>query len=295
LPKRKLRGESNSNRRTAPGHCTEWQQEPGKRERRHEMAGKHNPIIVALDGMEMEQAIETAQKLKDHVWGFKANDLLDRLNSIDGDGNHEIGNIVECGKLFADPKYHDIPNTVGNRVKALIGALKNISFGRTVPGFITVHASGGPEMIKAAVEAAKKASGGRTKILVVTVLTSLNEEDCNLTYGAPVKAKVLQFSRWAVAARAHGIVCSGNELGFLSRYPELKRLIRMVPGIRPNWYSAAGDQKRVIGPHEAIRLGADYLVMGRAITEDLDPVGAVKKTMMEIQLGSVEEAKASLR
>jgi len=229
-----------------------------------------NPIIVALDGMEPADAVNMAEKLSPHVWGFKGNDLLDTRNGL-----AVMKSISDTGTgVFADTKYHDIPNTVMNRIGNLCGEF--------LPNLLTVHASGGIPMMQAAFSA----SGWRIKVLAVTVLTSLGEEQCNLTFGAPVKAKVLRFARNAVLAEMDGIVCSAKELEFLAGFYELENqtdLIKVCPGIRPLWFQELGDQKRVMTPAEAIRLGADYLVMGRPILMADDPVGAAKRTMEEIQ------------
>lgn len=230
-----------------------------------------NPIIVALDGMTLNGTVEMAEKLRDVVGAFKVNDALD--HSI---GPSIISRLGEIGNVMADTKFHDIPNTVANRVHNLIfGAEPH-------PLFITVQASGGIAMMSKALESID-AMVSSTKILAVTVLTSLNEEDCNLTFGAPVKAKVLQFARWAMLAGVQGIVCSPKELEFLSKYPELEDLIRVVPGIRPKWAVKPDDQKRVTTPADAISMGADYLVIGRPITKADDPVEAAKRILEEIQ------------
>jgi len=234
-----------------------------------------NPIIVALDGMTVDDALAMSTKLGDSVWGFKANDLLDRKDGLTL--------LIQTGAnfgLFADPKFHDIPNTVRNRVGNLISTLyHNIDF-------LTVHASGGVPMMRAAVEAVEFIGCG-TNILAVTVLTSLGEDQCNLTFGAPVKAKVLQFARNALVARAHGIVCSGKELEFLAGFPELDNLIKVVAGIR----FAKGDehdQARVMTPGKAIKLGADYLVIGRTITNADDPVAAAQRALDEVKTAREE-------
>lgn len=220
--------------------------------------------------MSVKKALEVAKELSDAVWGFKANDLLDERNVvIDKRPVDILEELKSFGGVFADPKYHDIPNTVANRVAKMAKAK---------PYFITVHASGGVKMLRAAVD-----NAGESKILAVTVLTSLNEEDTHLALGAPVKAKVLEYARYAVLAGVHGIVCSAKELEFLSKYKELDSLIKVTPGIRPLWYQPADDQKRTMTPAEAIELGADYLVIGRPILKDDVPDYAVERTLEEIK------------
>lgn len=240
---------------------------------------KKGPIIIPLDGMDKNKALEMAEKLSGMVWGFKVNDLLDPY------GVSIISELKKYGNVFADPKLHDIPNTVANRIKKYVAVKADL---------ITVHASGGIEMMRAAVGASDKigimkAAAGieeYSQILAVTILTSLDEDTTHNIYGSPVKAKVLQLARDAKLANVDGIVCSAKELGMLSKHEELARLTKVTPGIRPDWYQAEAkkeDQKRVMTPAEAIKLGADLLVIGRPITKADDPVEAVERTNEEIE------------
>jgi len=146
-------------------------------------------VIVALDGISTKEAIRIANLLSGYVWGFKVNDLLFEDSQI-------IKRLKRYGKIFADAKLHDIPNTVANSVQMLSKSGADI---------ITVHASGGENMIRAAKKAA-----GKAKIVAVTILTSSN---------AP-KARVLTLARTAINAGADGIVCSGKEV----------RAVRELPG-----------------------------------------------------------------
>lgn len=219
-------------------------------------------IIVALDGMNYENALQLAEKLSQSGVLFKANDLLDDI------GPAVLATLGKFGGVMADPKLHDIPNTVANRVKKY--AVYN-------PGMLTVHASGGVAMMR-------KAAENHKGILAVTVLTTLGEEECTLNLGGPVKAKVLQYARNAVLANVYGIVCSAQELEFLSKFPELDHLVKVTPGIRPAWHiDPKDDQKRIVTPAQATKLGADYIVIGRPIVEAADPVEAVRKTKEEIE------------
>ncbi|MBU0898960.1 MAG: orotidine-5'-phosphate decarboxylase [Nanoarchaeota archaeon] len=209
--------------------------------------------------------MELRNELAGHVGGFKLNDALDNDPSI-------IKSFSEFGLVFADPKLLDIEKTVRNRAR-VISARK--------PGFITVHASGGIPMMKAALEGVE---GTDTKILAVTVLTNLNDEQCVGIYGDERDAIVTKFAGWASEAGVHGIVCSAHELEMLSEYDHLKDLIKVVPGIRPKWFQdASDDQKMVMTPAEAIKLGANYLVIGRPITDAKNPVKAADDTFEEIQ------------
>ncbi|MCK4781545.1 orotidine-5'-phosphate decarboxylase [Candidatus Parcubacteria bacterium] len=229
--------------------------------------------------MSEEEALKLAKSLKGKVWGFKANALLDIMGPV-----RCIKELQKYGHVMADPKLHDIPNTVKNRVNIYIDAelrneIKEVDI-------ITVMAPGGIEMMRSAVDAVKQQSSSRefpmTKIAAVTVLTSLGEEECQINLGGPVKAKVLQYARNAVLAGCPAIVCSAQELLFLQQFPELDDLIKITPGIRPKGVSE-DDQKRVNTPSEAIKNGADLLVIGRAITEAENPAEEAQKINEEIE------------
>lgn len=216
-------------------------------------------LIVALDGLVPWKAMALAAELADlDVVIFKVNDVLD-------DDPDVVARLP--GPVMADTKYHDIPNTVANRVA------KMSSRG---PKFITVHASGGEEMMRAAVAAA-----GETKILAVTLLTSLNTMDCLEVYGTSEPRDVVwRLASLAKEAGVAGLVCSPAEVA------ELKclDLVLVVPGIRPEWARVEGDdQSRVATPRQAADAGADYVVVGRPITRADDPVAAVKATLAELE------------
>jgi orotidine-5'-phosphate decarboxylase len=154
--------------------------------------------------------------------------------------------------VFLDLKLHDIPNTVAGAVRALAPLGMQM---------LTIHAAGGPAMIAAAVEAA----AGRTKILVVTVLTSLDASALSETgVAGGTTQQVLRLARLALANGADGLVCSAHEISVLRDAFGAKPLL-VVPGIRPAG-SATGDQARVMTPEQAIAAGADYIVVGRPIT-----------------------------
>jgi len=143
-----------------------------------------------------------------------------------------------------------------------------------------VHASAGIEAMMSAV-----ANKGQALVLAVTVLTSLEENNANLIFGGPSKARVLQFARDAKLAGCDGIICSPQELELLGKQKELGGLLKITPGVRPEWASA-GDQKRIMTPAEAIKAGATALVIGRPITkpptEIGSPVDAAKRIAEEI-------------
>ena len=214
-----------------------------------------NRIIVALDVSTLREAGQLVKKLSPHVWGFKVG-----LHLIISVGAPKVVRFLQnlgC-KVFLDGKFHDIPNTMSGAAGAA-SALGAEMF--------TVHASSDIEGMRAAVE-----KSGIAQVIAVTVLTSLEENNANLIYGAPSKAKVLQFARYAKMAGCAGIVCSPQELEFLGRQKELEGLLKITPGVRPEW-AEAGDQKRVMTPGEAILAGAGALVIGRPITKPPAKIG----------------------
>lgn len=227
-------------------------------------------IIVALDGMTKQTALDVAEEMKEYIWGVKFNDLLDRY------GVDIITEFKNKGiKVFADPKLKDIPNTVKNRINHYKDAGAD---------FITVCADGGVDMIKAAVENAEGCG-----VLVVTALTSLSEEQCTHIYYDASLGVVNRFALDAIKAGAEGIVCSPKELGILkswatSEYRINQCLTVITPGIRPKWYCKDDDQKRITTPYEAMQGGADYLVIGRPITQAEDIKRAAELTYTEVNL-----------
>jgi orotidine-5'-phosphate decarboxylase len=220
-------------------------------------------IIVALDVPTKGHAVELVRLLSGHVGMFKIG-----LQRYTADGPALLGNGVSRGKIFLDLKLHDIPNTVARAVEAAceLGV-----------GMLTIHLSGGSEMIRAAVGA----RSGDTLLLGVTVLTSANQETLEEigTMGTTTE-QVLRLAQLGVSAGIGGLVASPNEAALLRR--EFGEKIKIVtPGIRPKG-SAAGDQKRFTTPRQAIDAGADYLVIGRPITAAPDPVAAVDRIVQEL-------------
>lgn len=209
--------------------------------------GNKDKIIVALDGISEKKALRIAQILKGRVWGFKVNDLLFGNIAI-------IRKLKNFGNVFADAKLYDIPKTVSNSVKRLSAAGADL---------ITVHGAGGIEMMKAA-----KQSAGRSKILAVTVLTS-NKENSR---------KVAKLTRDALKANVDGIICSGHDLSLIRGVSGSKSLLKVIPGIRPRRYKKKDDHKRTMTPGEAVRSGADYIVIGRPVLNSKNPL----KTLVDI-------------
>lgn len=224
-----------------------------------------NPVFCALDTTDVEAALGLARGLDGRVGGLKLG-----LEFFCANGPAAVARVAEEGglPLFLDLKFHDIPNTVAGAVRAAT---------RLGPAMFTLHAAGGAEMIKAAVEAARegaaKAGVAPPKVIAVTVLTSLDQAAINAAgVPGPVSDQVLRLAGLALAAGADGLVCSPHEVAAL-RVRFGRDMTLVVPGIRPAG-PVGDDQKRVMGPAEALAAGADVLVIGRPITGAADPAAA---------------------
>ena len=216
-----------------------------------------NRIFVALDTPDLTRARTVAQKVRHHVGGVKLG-----LEFFCANGPAGIRAIEEVGlPVFLDLKLHDIPNTVAKAVQSLAG-LK--------PAVMTVHASGGRAML----EDAKAAAHPDTRVVAVTMLTSLDDSDLAATgvHGG-AHDQVLRLSDLAREAGLDGIVCSGAEVKAAHRVWPKGYFV--VPGVRPT-DSARGDQKRVVTPRQALDDGASMLVIGRPITQASDPDEAAR-------------------
>ncbi len=225
-------------------------------------------VIVALDDMDEPSARSLASTLAGEVWGFKGNDLLD--------DEHSPAELTETfskfGGFFVDIKGHDIPSTIFNRVK------KHAENGASL---ITLHASGGRAMLREGVKAFDEfKTAGALGILAVTVLTHLSEDECREIYITGIDETIDRFVQFAVDAGVWGIVCSPTDLPRI-RAKWGNRLHYVTPGIRPTG-SALNDQARPGTPAEAIRNGADLLVIGRPITEADDVLQATQDINAEI-------------
>ena len=221
--------------------------------------------IVALDVATAEEALERVARLQGRISFFKVGQQL-----YTASGPELVRHIIDTGaKVFLDLKLHDIPNTVGAAVRSAVAL--NIDM-------LTIHLSGGEAMIRAAVDAAKQ----KVTILGVTVLTSQTEEtlgSVGVTEG--LEKHVLRLATLGVNCGVGGLVASPREATMLRK--QIPKNIRIVaPGIRPKW-AAAGDQKRVATPREAIEAGANYLVIGRPIIAASDPAAAVDKVLAELE------------
>ncbi|WP_029007910.1 orotidine-5'-phosphate decarboxylase [Azospirillum halopraeferens] len=233
------------------------------------MTAAASRIFCAVDTTDLAAARGLAGRLAGLVGGLKLG--LEFFVAHGPDGVRAVMG-SDGPPLFLDLKLHDIPNTVAGAVRAVLPL---------APAFLTIHASGGPAMMRAAVEAAAAAGPGRPRILGVTVLTSLDDGDLEAVgQAAPAAAQVERLARLARECGLDGVICSPNEVAALRRAcgPDF---VLMVPGIRPAG-AAAGDQKRVMTPAEALAAGADHLVIGRPITGDPDPAAAARRIAAEI-------------
>ena len=231
------------------------------------MSGRANPIYVALDTPDLTRALEIAKAVKPHVGGLKIG--LEFLTALGPEG---IRGIMETGvPVFADTKFHDIPNTVA-------GAAREIcKFGVAI---FNIHASGGEAMMRAAVEAAAQ-SNPKPKVIAVTVLTSLTDDDLEAVgQRGPSDDQVARLAKLAKTSGLDGVVCSPREIALVRKACGPDFLI-VTPGVRPLGADLA-DQRRVMTPAEAVRAGADILVIGRPITGASDPAAAARAVAAEI-------------
>ncbi len=222
------------------------------------LAGRDR-LIVALDFPDRRSAVPMMERLRGHVGMFKVGKQL-----FVAEGPAIVREIVGAGeRVFLDLKFHDIPNTVAGAVASAV------SLGVSL---INVHAAGGSAMMRAAAEAAKSSE---TRILAVTVLTSLEAPDlAAIGFSEQAEQLAVRLTRLALDSGLHGVVAPATEAPRLRRELGSNFLI-VTPGIRPagaHWQ----DQARVSGPREAILAGADYIVVGRPITEAPDPAAAAR-------------------
>jgi orotidine-5'-phosphate decarboxylase len=235
-------------------------------------------IFVAFDTQDMARAEHLAAQTCASGVGIKLG--LEFFTAQGREGVRQLTEHAPASRLFLDLKFHDIPNTVAAAVRAAVPLQ---------PFMLNVHAAGGPAMMRAAADAAAteahKLGISRPLVLAVTVLTSLDQTD--LAAIGVTTSPADQVKRLAALAQEcglDGVVCSAEEAAALRKLCGPKfRLV--VPGIRPKG-AAVGDQKRVMGPAEALAAGADDLVIGRPITEAADPAQAVAAILAEITAGA---------
>ena len=216
-----------------------------------------SPLYVAIDTADLDRAQALAKRVRTHVGGIKLG-----LEFFLAHGRAGVNDMAALGlPVFLDLKLHDIPNTVAKAIQAL---------GDLTPAVLTVHAAGGRAML----EDAKAAAHPATKVVAVTMLTSLDAGDLTATgIGGSAHDQVERLTALAVEAGIDGVVCSGEEVAAARRlWP---RGFFVVPGLRlPG--AATGDQKRVVTPRAALDAGASLLVVGRPITAADDPDAAAR-------------------
>lgn len=217
-------------------------------------------IILALDEIQnIDDAVSLVKKVGPLVYAVKIHNLYDKF------GPDIVRILKEAGaeKVWVDFKLYDIPNTAKLRTESISADI------------ISVHASGGIRMMREAVASGKE-------IFAVTMLTSFSSSEIKQIYNRETGDAVLALARLAQEAGVSGIVCSPEDLKMLRSYPEFKDFKLVVPGIRSLGVDS-NDQNRVSTPKEAIANGADYLVIGRQITQTPNPADAVKKLYEEIR------------
>ncbi|MBS4008949.1 MAG: orotidine-5'-phosphate decarboxylase [Clostridium sp.] len=231
-------------------------------------------IIVALDVETEQEALSLTATLGSYVGAFKVG-----LQLYNNGGPAMVKKLADSGiKIFLDLKFHDIPNTTARAAEAVVG-LGAFMF--------NVHAAGGKKMMADTAAAAKKRAeklGVAAPLLLgVTVLTSMSSEEMREEIGVsrPLEEQVASLARLCLDAGLDGVVAAAGEIPYIRAVCGNNFLI-VTPGIRPAW-AAGNDQSRVATPKEALRLGADYLVIGRPLTAASHPLEAVKRLLLELE------------
>jgi orotidine-5'-phosphate decarboxylase len=221
-----------------------------------------NPVFVALDTPDLGEAVAVAKAVGPFVGGLKIG-----LEFITAQGPAGVEAMVALGRpVFADVKFHDIPNTVAGASRAIA---------RLGVSYFNIHVSGGEAMMRASLDAACSIDP-KIRVLGVTVLTSIDDAELQkVGQAGPAPAQVERLARLAKEAGLDGVVCSPQEIELVRRAAGTDFLI-VTPGIRPAGSDLA-DQRRVTTPADALASGADILVIGRPITGAADPASAAQK------------------
>lgn len=229
------------------------------------------PVIVALDYPEASAALDLAQRLSPELCRLKVGKQL-----FTSSGPALVDKLHQLGfDVFLDLKFHDIPNTVAGAVRAAaeLGVW-----------MVNVHASGGCRMMEAA-RGALESCSHKPLLIGVTVLTSMSDKDLlELGYTESAQDRVMRLAGLVAASGLDGVVCSAAEASIL-RQTQGSAFCLVTPGIRLAG-DAAGDQRRVVTPAEALSSGADYLVIGRSVTAAPDPLAALRRVQLELGLMS---------
>ena len=242
-----------------------------------------NKLIIALDVQTAQEALEVFTLLRGAAGMFKIGSQL-----FTSAGPRIVREIVEAGgRVFLDLKFHDIPNTV---------AAAGIEAARLGVNIFNVHASGGSEMMRRTVasvaEAAAREGFVRPRVIAVTVLTSVDDDAlAEVGCASNAEAQVVRLARLADECKLDGIVASPKEVATVRAQITRPDFLIVTPGVRPS-NAEAHDQKRVMTPAEAVRAGADYLVVGRAILDASDPLRAAEAILAEMKQGEDGMSKA---
>jgi orotidine-5'-phosphate decarboxylase len=228
-------------------------------------------IILPLDFASLGEAIMVVSQTRGLIQEYKIG-----LEAItDGYAHPLCSALYDLGlKVGWDGKWDDIGETIKRASKALLKKGKVIKW-------CNVHASAGEKSIEAAMSVCSPFGLEQVKVYGVTVLTSIDPEECKSIFGDYPGPKVLQFTEMLNEKKASGIICSPQELQLLAKTASLNRLIKVTPGVRPDW-AEQNDQKRTLTPFEAIVDGADYLVIGRPITRPPEHIGSVENAVISI-------------
>lgn len=229
-------------------------------------------LIVALDVADRDSAIRLVEQLSGAVGMFKIGSQL-----FTAEGPQLVRELVGSGeRVFLDLKFHDIPNTVAGAVE---------SAARLGVSILNVHTLGGSEMMRAAAHSVGDRGLlwiTRPAVLGVTVLTSMDRADlADVGIVSDLRAEVVRLAALARDSGLDGIVASPHEIRLIRECITAERFIILTPGIRPAW-AEKRDQKRIAAPADAIRDGADYIVIGRAITDSPDPRSAADRILEEL-------------
>lgn len=239
------------------------------------MSSARDQLIVALDVSSAAQAQKIVTALGDSVTFYKVG-----MQLYTAEGPGIVRDLIRAGRrVFLDLKYHDIPNTVGAAVREA---------GKLGVSLLTVHGSGGSKMLRAATEAARE-SNPAMKVIAVTVLTSMDQDDLNEIMHGNLEEQVVHVAGIALKAGCHGVVSSAREVTAL-RSRLGKEFLVVTPGVRPAG-AAHGDQARVVTPAEAIAAGSTHLVVGRPITAAPNPAREAEKIIREIEQAGREVAR----
>jgi orotidine-5'-phosphate decarboxylase len=225
-------------------------------------------IAVALDVDSLEEAVGLARQLSGRVGWLKVG-----LELFTREGPRAVSAIADHAPVFLDLKLHDIPTTVARAIRS-VAALD--------VGLLTLHASGGPAMLRAAADAAMDAAGGRLKLLAVTVLTSTSDDELAAMGMDAAAAQVPRLAELAIASGIDGLVCAPVDLRRIRDAVGGQPLV-VTPGIRAT-PAASDDHARAMSAVEAVHGGADVLVIGRPITRAADPVAALDEIVATLDV-----------